>query len=240
MLLAYLDESGTHADSPVMGVAGSLYRPRDRRALDREWKRTLAAAGIPYFHAVEHAHLRGQFEGWNRAAADGVQRHLLGLLRKYSCGAAAVLTTVPDADFKEFEGVALGSGRYTTCAFFCMQLLLKIARWQDHTKVSFTLERGHADAAKLKGFLQTLTNHDNFRSPFFFAGKSDARPLQTADIWAYELVKHARELHLQSGRPVRKSLESIAVEGRGQRLLILTPSHLKWLGVRFFERMIVT
>src|SRR5262245_48212460 len=41
MLSAYLDESGTHGEAPIMCVAGLLYTADAVKRLDQEWKEEL-------------------------------------------------------------------------------------------------------------------------------------------------------------------------------------------------------
>ena len=56
MLHAYMDESGTHGDSPVVCVAALLYSREQLQTIDLEWKDALEAVGIRYFHAVDSSH----------------------------------------------------------------------------------------------------------------------------------------------------------------------------------------
>lgn len=46
----FIDESGTHAGSPVMCVGGYLFRKREAREFQREWGKRLAREGLAYWH----------------------------------------------------------------------------------------------------------------------------------------------------------------------------------------------
>jgi hypothetical protein len=77
MLYAYMDESSTHQGAPVMCVGGLLYDRVGITAVNRVWKQELERAGIRYFHTVDYAHLRGEFEGKSRDIADKLYRKLV-------------------------------------------------------------------------------------------------------------------------------------------------------------------
>lgn len=63
---AYLDESGTHDDSPIMLMGGYLGNTEQWAAFDNAWKSLLESEGIPYSHAKDLAQGRKQFKGWRR------------------------------------------------------------------------------------------------------------------------------------------------------------------------------
>lgn len=127
MLYAYLDESGTEAGSPALGVAGVLFGRKELKMLNLVWKRGLKAAGISYFHAVKCAHLRGEFEGKSRAFADSMYRDFIALVAKHSCGSAVVFC-INEKKFNPFDGHEWGFGPYAACTYSCMELVLKIAQ----------------------------------------------------------------------------------------------------------------
>ncbi len=55
---AYFDESGTHAGSPFLCVAGYLFEATKRREFDTEWRTMLADFDLPFFHRALHRVLR--------------------------------------------------------------------------------------------------------------------------------------------------------------------------------------
>jgi hypothetical protein len=210
MLSAYIDESGTHADSPVMCIAGVLYERAKVRQLNRKWKEALGVAGIRYFHTVECANRQGEFKGKPWGWADDFYIHLLGLIRKYASG-WAVAYTLPKNEFNEFREGKWNYGQYATCAHFCMQALRLLARDQGHKTVSFAIESGHEDMGELRNLLRELRGLGHQDGPLQFADKKDLLPLQTADVFAYEAWKRVQEQSNPTPRALRKSLQSLLV-----------------------------
>jgi hypothetical protein len=64
------------------------------------------------------------------------------------------------------------------------------------------------DTVKLEELLRNLRQAG---LPFTFGtrDKQDLRPLQTADLWAYEAWRRAEELYKDNPRPIRQSLVAL-------------------------------
>src|SRR5207237_3380614 len=91
--------------------------------------------------------------------------------------------------------------------------LMALGRRLEHKQVSFFIENGHKNMGQLGSLVRDLRQHGWRRcGPCQFNSKKELRPLQTADVWAYELAKHARDRFKTPDRPIRKSLVSL-VEG---------------------------
>lgn len=63
MLYAYLDESGTHAASPVIMIGGAIARLETWEALEPDWIERLRNQGAEYFHASQCEAGDGIFAG---------------------------------------------------------------------------------------------------------------------------------------------------------------------------------
>ena len=187
MLSAYLDESGTHDASLPMCVAGILYDRAAVRRLDRAWKKELEQAGIRRFHTVEQAHLQGEFKGKDRGFADSLYIRLLGLISKYSCGSMTVCA-IPRGEFDLFRKQGWEHSPYTICPYVCMQSLAVLAQSRmEDDQVAFFIESGHSDMGELNALLRQQRHHG--RQGLWscqFVDKADLRPVQTADVLAYE------------------------------------------------------
>jgi hypothetical protein len=61
----YLDDSGTHDDSPIMLMGGFLANAAQWESFNNEWQSLLTSFGIPSCHAVELRHRTKQFKGWS-------------------------------------------------------------------------------------------------------------------------------------------------------------------------------
>lgn len=213
MLFAYLDESGTDDKSPSMCVGGLLYEEDALRQLDAAWKAELEQMGVRYFHAVEEAHGRGEFEGKDRGRSDKMFRQLVGLVQKHACGGMSI-HTIPEREFAAFCEGKWQYSQYTTCAYICIGTLAELARTRGHNEVSFVIEDGHADAGELRTLI-TQRKEAGWTGvgACQFLDKRDVRPLQSADLWAYEVVKHHRNRLESPDRKPRKSLMAL-IEGK--------------------------
>jgi len=61
---AYLDESGTHDDSPIMLMGGFLANTEQWKRFNKKWFALLKTSGLSYCHGTELAHGTKQFKGW--------------------------------------------------------------------------------------------------------------------------------------------------------------------------------
>ena len=197
--------------------------------LDRRWKKELKLAGIRCFHTTDNAHLRGEFDGKPRVFADQLYRSLIELIAKHACG-AAVVYTMPEHKFSACLS-KLGYwaySQYTTCAYLCVMTLMKLARRLDDEHVRFSIESGHKDMRELDTLLGEVAGA-GVRFTYDFRPKDSVRPLQTADVWAYEAGKRVRD----PNRPLRKSLEAIIAAPFENRVMSLDESSLRKLMERY-------
>src|SRR5208337_4586721 len=77
MLAGYFDDSGTHAGSPAVVMAGLIGTDDQWDAFDREWKALLreplpGKPALKAFHLVDCENREGEFRGYSRAAVDAV------------------------------------------------------------------------------------------------------------------------------------------------------------------------
>jgi hypothetical protein len=225
MLSAYLDESGTHGESPVMCVAGLLYDRKMLRLLDRQWKNALQKAGVGCFHMKEYCHLQGEFQGKDRRSSDELFHKLIEYIKQYACGGVAV-ATIPEDQFTacvQESGYVWPWSQYTTCAHICMLTLRSIARRLDRSqKIDFNIESGHKKMNELNRFIREVW-HSHVPGTHAFRDKRDLRPLQTADVWAYEITKRGKEPY----RRMRKSLQILIENNPNMRFLPLGPDRLR-------------
>ena len=63
----YLDESGTHAGSPVTVIGGVMASARQWHDFEAEFNRMKATHGFRIFHTTKFKARRGDFEGWTDA-----------------------------------------------------------------------------------------------------------------------------------------------------------------------------
>jgi hypothetical protein len=68
---AYLDESGTHDDSPIMLMGGFLASAKQWTRFNRKWRSFLKSSHLDYCHGKELVHRTKQFKGWSPEKCDG-------------------------------------------------------------------------------------------------------------------------------------------------------------------------
>jgi hypothetical protein len=217
MMAAYFDESGTHAGSPVMWVAGYLFTAENALQLDREWAETLTEFGVSCFHMADCAHGVRMFSNLDGQKRKELLIRLVGIIkRRMEIGIAV---SISETDFGRIDAPHWQrGGPYTLAA---LQALAAVVAWADTYsyagKISYFFEAGHEHESLTNKAIDLLRKRDQVRGASYlryhshtFAGKCDLRPLQTADLLAYEWQKELRRINMPpTPRPMRRSLESL-------------------------------
>ncbi len=212
MLYAYLDESDPQHASALC-VAGALYEREGLTTLDEEWKRELEKASINRFHTVEYTHLRGEFKGWDRQVADALYIRLLGILKKNITG-SVVVYSLPVGEFDVFrEEKWRKYSPYTTCGYICTGLLCSFADLLNDRNLDVTIEAGHSNMGELNALIEQQRGRGGLPivASCSFSSK-EIRPLQSADVLAYEYGKRIKDMMKTPEKLMRKSLKSV-IEG---------------------------
>jgi Protein of unknown function (DUF3800) len=215
MMEAYFDESGTHDGSPVVCVAGYLFDSEQAFHLDREWVEVLKEFGLSHFHAHHCAHRILEFKGMSDEHRTKLLMRLVGIIKRRMTIGIAV--SMSETDFgKVAPPIWTKGGPYALCAF---QVLSAVTAWAEkcsyHGKISYFFEAGHKHQNLTNDAIEQLASgpigYDGLRyQSHAFAGKLDLRPLQAADLLAYEWYKELKRLKEPStGRAMRRSLESL-------------------------------
>jgi hypothetical protein len=110
-------------------------------------------------------------------------------------------------------------------------VLLDAAARSDDGRVDLTIESGHQHMRELDTFLRKLKGA-GLPLTHGFRDKKDLRPLQTADLWAYEAWQRVRGQFAAKPRGARESLEVLVDEIPKMVVLPLTKASLPVL----FER----
>lgn len=210
---AYFDESGTHDGSPVMAVAAYVYESQKCAQLDLEWKVALNEFGLPYFHMTDCALGYGEFAFMDKAKRIAAQTAFMEIIKKYaSCGVYALAheetwSTVMSA-FDPF-----GSA-YTWCCFVC---LAGINNWINEQEgggdVAYFFESGHRFQGQASNLMASLFKNQTLRAEFrysshSFVDKAEIRPIQSADVLAWQAAKDFKNAK-EGSRPRRLDFRSI-------------------------------
>lgn len=210
---AYFDESGTHDGSPVVCVAGYLFTAEQSLRLDQEWRDALNAFGIECFHAADSAHGVGEFSNLNRGQRTDLYTRLIGIIKRRMTLGIAV--SASENDFGTTPSIKWTQGSaYVFCA---MQVVAGVSAWvrrRDYQgSIAYFFENGHRHESLTHAAINNLASTRQYlrMSSLTFASKPAVRPLQTADLLAYEWQKELKRVSLphERGRFVRRSLRSL-------------------------------
>jgi hypothetical protein len=84
----YLDDSGTHATSDVVVVAGFVSEASRWEQFSHEWQAALDCYNLDYFRMADFESSQGQFKDWKGQQRKKRFNRFLGIIKKY------VLTSV--------------------------------------------------------------------------------------------------------------------------------------------------
>lgn len=215
----YCDESGGHAGSPVLVIAGWLGEDSWWREFNKDWQAVLDTYGIDSFHMNKFENRKGAYE---RISGSDRRDLLNGLLRcvtnRLEAGVfGAVNIPAHERMITAGHKQRLGSS-YTFCAMVCMDTL---RRWcVDNNfdgSIAYVYEAGALHSGEFKDAYDRALKNEVFKANrrhagFRFGDKTEA-PLGAADLLAYEVYKDI--LNNIGGRPrgMRYPVGSLLVAG---------------------------
>ena len=234
-MIVVLDESGTHAGSRAIAVAGFVIAEANAEKLEDAWHRVLEENQIETLHMRDFVPPHGRYSDRTAEERQKLFASLIGIIHQhveFGVGAAIELdefmqTTYANALLKRPD---LVHSPYEWCVRHC---ILQVAEWaqqkSEAAEFSYFIERGCAGSGKVERTLRSLmANSDlakNVRlGEFSFVAKSDFPLTQCADFLAYEMYKELDRKISQSPRGTRGSL--LALFRDGDRLATIAPKAL--------------
>ncbi len=197
VLKAYMDESGTHAGSPVVTVGLYVSKPRIWQAWTKDWNATKRP--IKVYHAVDAHNRTGEFKGMDRPTRNAFVAKLLPVLARHPIMGIAVginMTAFHKAMKPHPELRAMFGTPYAACFQWTVQLLLQMMdQHRDTQRVAFFHECNDEEenAKAAFSYVKTQRNLSNRPISLTFGGKNDYVPLQAADTLAYEANHYLRD-----------------------------------------------
>lgn len=210
VLTGFFDESGTHANqntyAPTLTVAGYVSRYAQWVKFSHEWKGVLDEAGIPFFHMkdfearyTDEQGIRqrtGLYKGWSNEKSNKVYKELCRLANWYT-----IMPVSSSVVLSDYEEVVTGKYRelFGSPYTFNSQVCWRIAgRWAEangvNELITYVFESGCKYQGELARYHAETYNDEEQRArlrlgDLAFADKKRVRPLQAADINAYEVRK---------------------------------------------------
>jgi uncharacterized protein DUF3800 len=222
----YLDDSGDSTRGPLCVMAGLVSTAKKWKTFEEAWGTILHKAGLDIFHANKFFNKKGApYQDWSETQ----HRSFTQQFSKIAGGARYILTGVgrgvevaPYTDLvledRSVRQFFTSHGRpwpTLLCTHLCLEALAKSLNDFDPSqkeKVVVILEQG-PDVQRIIDHCVWLKEHVSWASRYehFCPGTKKCRPLQAADLFAYETRRYISEQHLrQKGDPVRPSFQKIS------------------------------
>jgi hypothetical protein len=205
-LTTAFDVSVDEPEKRFLVMAGFVSDAHRWKEFDSEWRKRLAADGVPYFHMNPFAQSRKHFLGWDKQESrrQGLLADLLDIISSHayykfgvivqSEAAKAVASTFQMNDMMMIEV----AGGLIAC---------DVEQWRQRNgyrnKAEHIFEDGDLGKGRLIKAIKTVTGSDPiFRSKKDIPDKNIVgfTPLQAADILAFEIKKLASEVSLENGQ----------------------------------------
>ena len=206
ILTVCLDESGTHADSPISVMAGYVGTAAQWKHVEADWAALVAKAGVRHIHAVDLFRRMKQFRGWKSEDVDALALSLDGVIARYL---QLGFSVIRDDDYKNTYGAGPHPKRpvkdttYGVCFRGCLAFVpsfiaseLKLAgqgALAELTRIDFALEGGHANVGDARRLFElykkdALPEWQHLIGEFDTSTK-DSVGAQAADFLAYAVYR---------------------------------------------------
>jgi len=209
----YVDESGTHDDSEILSVAGYLFEKSRAIEFDEEWKKVLDDEGLPYFRMSACAHQTEPFENKSIPECDMIERKIIALTKDKSIFGFAI-----NLNETEYDSIGPKHSDVGSAYSFCLrQCLTAIRSWVRESgfdgEIAYFFEAGHRHQSEAGRIMERVFRESRLRADYrysahAFADKAKTRPLQAADLLAWQWHTDARRKRA-GVRVTRKDLQAL-------------------------------
>jgi len=207
MITAYFDDTGTHARSAVVGFGGLFGTSAQWNAFDLEWRSTLRAplpGKLPLrrFHMTECMARDGEFEGYSEGERDAIIHDFRKIIIRSEVSGYAVV-----ASKKDWDTMIVPPLRYVIgdAEIFCFRACVgKMASYIHNHSNDAELAFIFDDRPKweaISNFIMRQYQEMHLRTKFAglsFLSNEKVPALQGADMFAWEVYRHASE-HIANG-----------------------------------------
>ncbi|MEO5806011.1 DUF3800 domain-containing protein [Devosia sp.] len=193
VLFGYFDESGTHGGADKQCIAGMIGRADDWDDVSSKWDTILGDRAFHYTH-MNRIYGNGQFKGVPQA-----ERTALIEACADAVGSSDLLSVCGGfvGDWK--QTIAGGAGwnlRFPSCYSYCLEMCLmamnklSAEKWQSEPiALVFSQQDQYRDRAfEVFNIIKNAGEYPNLAT-FTYAPMKQLRPLQVADMFAYETFK---------------------------------------------------
>jgi hypothetical protein len=213
---AFFDESGSHAGSPVLCVAGYAFEKREARLFAKEWNAALKRYELPFFHMVDCAHGNEHFASLTREQRIKLATSLIAIVKRRAAHGFAV-----SVDLEAYRTIMPSWAPTKSPYAFCARCIIdEMGKWFFRTgfkgRSAYFFEAGHESRTEAEDVVgAVLTNplnkvmevHYGYVSHSFVL-KQESAAVQAADLLAWQWATDLK--HQVTGRPRRKDFESLS------------------------------
>jgi hypothetical protein len=211
VLYAYLDESGTHADSPLVMIGGFVARQPLWAALEPDWQERLDNQGVPYFHASHCEAGGGIFSDVPEPRRNALFAGLAEVIAEHKPVGISVAVRREIWDTLHPDWKKHFPDPYHLCFEFCMQ---QLAKWtvieNDGEPISLMFakhQRYEGAARQLYSYYQGNERWSERVVSLAFGEPQKIVALQTADLIVYKKYKRELDRRSNPAAPYRAALD---------------------------------
>lgn len=214
VMTVYIDSSGGKSEVAV-APAALVATPEAWEEFDKRWSSCLSAYGVSALHMKDFAHFRGEFEDWkfHTAKRRRFLSHLLWIIEdlvKWTCSCAVLIDDYRYLDRSYCLNESMRP--YTAGCLICASGIAHWGRENGATKdeLIWVIEKGDDDQSDLRK-RWSIAYPDETVEPIFVKKRDKypdskvcrpIRPLEAADLLAYEHLKVHKLLDSKQGEDV--------------------------------------
>jgi len=243
----YFDDSGTHAESPIAIAACYVSVKRGWDDFVKAWDDVRYTEGFDVFHMADFAAREKPFDGWDQDKRQRVYRRLAAIINenKRAGFAMAVPRDVYDrlvSPQPEWLRNRFGRFHYT---FAVRCVMGEIANWRYESAIKlpmeYTFDRQSQGRGEISAMWDAIGKHESWtatygmeRDGFAFRNKAEFKPLQAADILAWQMNHHMRHVIVAGKGELEHTHPNFRIlrEDQEMRLFFITEEQLQ----RMIER----
>lgn len=216
MLKACFDESTDEKAERVYSIGGYFGRDSAWEEFDARWADALNSQDINVFHTVDFMAYREDFEGWDRYRHIAFLRELICIINSVEIHGFHAAVKIPD-----FHSVFPGVKNVNAPHLLCMKTCIENALYMTSPfkeEIAFIFEDNP------KAHYRPLILYDQLKQKKIAGWQrmgakghvalKQFRPLQAADLIAWEGRRHLDNEIQNLGIPLRKSLELLNCKNR--------------------------
>lgn len=211
ILETYLDE--TERSGGVFSVAGYAFAPPQAKKFAKEWR---ALFGGRICHMTDLVAKRGEFKGIGDSERDRLIQAAVKVINKRIAFGVAVSCNVAEVQRLTPAWIQGFGHAYPICCHWAMAALgIAIAKTGLPDRIVYIFKAGHEYEAEARAFIGHVAAPGSPLKEQFrhhgdaFLPKTDAVPLQAADMLAWEWAKCQDETISTPIRPLRQSLRAL-------------------------------